>query len=725
MLMRIFKTTALSLLFTITSSFVNAQGILFTKTDLAQNYIGKHVYLFQDSTRKLSFEDVSQLNNLFKPSTFDVPNLGVSSNNNWIKFSLINNSDIEKVILNLSNPIIDEVSFYIERKDHIDSLHATNYEPLRYRTYKHQFYLFDIAIKKGESVNCYLKLSSNQQILVPLSLTNERRILPTLSNDDTRAGIYLGIMLVMLLYNLFIFFTVKDKDYLVYCHYIFWVTITQATLLGFSHRFLWTENTWLAQNMLIFCGAMSGIATILFAKSFLRTKKFIPKLNVVLNLTILIYLIAITVLLLKRPSIAFQIVNVNAALVSLLIIYVAWAVYRKNYAPASYFLISWTIFFISILIFVSKDYGIVPYNQLTVHSVEIGSALEAIFLSFALAGKINILKKEKEISQAQALYAAEENERIIRDQNVVLETKVHERTTELVASNIELNKTLVDLKEAETQLVESEKMASLGQLTAGLAHEINNPINFITGNINPLKRDVDILLSAINTIENVGLSEALSEEKQRQINAYKEDIDFDYLKLEISHLLNGINEGASRTAEIVKGLRVFSRLDEDDLKLADVNEGIDSTLVIINNMLDNKIKVIKNYSDIPRVECYPGKLNQVFLNIISNGIYAIKKQHAGAEGGVLTISTSANADTVIIKIEDNGTGMDENTKKKVFEPFFTTKEVGEGTGLGMSIVYNTIKKHNGSILINSEPGTGTEFTIEVPKKHELSISGPA
>jgi len=712
--MQFLKTTVFAILFLLINSISQAQNVVTVQGGLLQNYLGKNVYLYQDTSNKLSFDQIRRLTQLFKPNTLDVPNLGITTFNNWIKFKLVNNTTLDKVILEIPNPIIDQADLYMVTNHGIDSIKYSNFRPLREREYLHQFYLFDVPIKKGDAIECYLRLKSNQQILAPLSMETEKTIVSEISESDTRAGIYLGIMLIMLFYNLFIYFTTRDSDYLYYCHYIFWVALTQATLLGYSHRFLWTDNVWMSKNMLIFCGAMSGVATILFSKAFLRTPKLVPRLNIAMNIVITSYVISILILLFGNKGNAFQLVNASAALGSILIIFVAWAVYRKNFISAKYFLISWSIFFTSIIIFVFKDYNIVPYNLYTVHSVEIGSALEAVFLSFALAAKINILKKEKEASQAEVLSSLKENERIVREQNVMLETKVTERTHELNESNQELNVTLDDLKQTQSQLVESEKMASLGQLTAGIAHEINNPINFVTSNINPLKRDVEMILDAMNTIENVGLSDASPDEKKKQIADYKEEVDFDYLIVEIRHLIKGIYEGASRTAEIVKGLKIFSRLDEDDLKRADINEGLQSTMVIANNLLNGKIKVITDYGELPLVESYAGKLNQVFLNIISNAIYAVDKRFGDNAGGEIKIATHSDDKNAVITITDNGTGMSDQTVKKIFEPFFTTKDVGEGTGLGMSIAYNTIKKHNGQIIVNSELDKGTEFILKIP-----------
>lgn len=258
-------------------------------------------------------------------------------------------------------------------------------------------------------------------------------------------------------------------------------------------------------------------------------------------------------------------------------------------------------------------------------------------------------------------------------------------------------------------------MASLGQLTAGIAHEINNPINFVTSNIRPLRRDMNDLTEMIQKFEEI-IPENATEIKDK-LKAIKKEMDFDYLKEEINVLISGMEEGAFRTAEIVKGLRTFSRLDESDLKKVNINEGIDSTLILLNSSMGGRIELIRNYDEDALLECYPGKLNQVFMNILNNAIQAIHGKD-GHGSGKLTITTKSEGNVVKIGIRDTGPGMDEATKEKIFDPFFTTKPVGQGTGLGLSIVYSIIESHKGSIAIDTAPGRGTEFILTLPKLHK-------
>jgi signal transduction histidine kinase len=254
-------------------------------------------------------------------------------------------------------------------------------------------------------------------------------------------------------------------------------------------------------------------------------------------------------------------------------------------------------------------------------------------------------------------------------------------------------------------------------LTAGIAHEINNPINFISSSIPPLKRDIEALDDLINKYDNLNADNLQA--KLQEISDFKEEIDYDYTKEEIALLLSSITDGTNRTTEIVKGLRNFSRLDEADQKQASLNEGLEATILLMQSALKKKnIQLTKELGDIPEINCYAGQLNQVFMNILTNAAQAV------SEKGTIKIKTFLDKETNNIKIEiaDSGQGMSEEVKNKIFQPFFTTKAVGEGTGLGLSISYGIIKKHNGSIVVESEIGKGSTFIISLPIGEKLQSS---
>ncbi len=279
----------------------------------------------------------------------------------------------------------------------------------------------------------------------------------------------------------------------------------------------------------------------------------------------------------------------------------------------------------------------------------------------------------------------------------------------------ELQLTLKNLKLAQSQLIQSEKMASVGVMTAGIAHELNNPINFMSGNVFPLQKDLDDVFSLLKkyeqTIQENGLKEYFAE-----VDSFKEEMDFSYLIQEIYSLLKGIEEGASRSSEIIKGLRSFSRLDDEACQFYDIHEGIDSSLVLLHNKIkDKNINVRKDFGDFEGLECFPSKLNQVIMNILTNSIQAMEEGE-----GDLFIQTVSSAIGIKIIIKDNGKGMTPEVKEHIFDPFFTTKEVGQGTGLGLSISYGIIEQHNGNIDVLSVPGKGTEFIISLPKTQSNS-----
>lgn len=288
-----------------------------------------------------------------------------------------------------------------------------------------------------------------------------------------------------------------------------------------------------------------------------------------------------------------------------------------------------------------------------------------------------------------------------------LENKVKERTIELEDMNNEL-------KNTQVIMVHSEKMRSLGQLVAGITHEINNPINFIHGNMIHLKNYSASLMNIINLYESCESN--LSDEQRQALKKMKDDIELDFLKEDLPMLIKSCHEGTERTKNIINDLKNFSRLDEMVVNQIDLPKEIETTLNILHNKIKGRIEIIKEYEpNIPFIEGYGGQLNQVFMNILDNACYAIKDR------GSIYIRLQKNEKDVIIEFEDTGCGMQKEQLDKIFEPFYTTKPVGSGTGLGMSISYKVIQRHNGLISADSIEGKGTKFRIQLPIKMKIEV----
>ncbi|MGG6280412.1 sensor histidine kinase [Leptolyngbya sp. AN03gr2] len=267
----------------------------------------------------------------------------------------------------------------------------------------------------------------------------------------------------------------------------------------------------------------------------------------------------------------------------------------------------------------------------------------------------------------------------------------------------ELEQALSDLKRTQAHLVQSEKMSSLGQLVAGVAHEINNPISFIYGNLLHARKYAENLMQLVQAYQ--------SQASIAELNTLSEEIDLPFMMNDFPRVFRSMQTGAERIEEIVGLLRTFSRLDEAELKEVDLHEGLDSTLMILGSRLNPKIEVIKHYGDLPKIECYASALNQVFLNLLSNAIDAIEHQ---AHPQII-IQTEVNQH-IQISIRDNGIGIPEDLQAQIFDPFFTTKSIGKGTGLGLSIAYQIItEQHHGNLRCESIVNQGTTFFIELPR----------
>lgn len=349
-----------------------------------------------------------------------------------------------------------------------------------------------------------------------------------------------------------------------------------------------------------------------------------------------------------------------------------------------------------------------------------GDAEPALAQRLAALEKENrILRKKLERSERDRLSLeanVDRSECLMR--NVIAELEASRAS--LAQRGQELEATLSQLQQAQAQLVEAEKMSALGTLVAGIAHEINNPVSFVHGNVNYTQSYVRDLLRVIAAYQDAYPIPTPS------IQALLKEVDLEFLQEDVTKVLQSMQMGTKRISDIVRSLRTFSRLDEAVFKDADLHEGLESTLMILQHRLKDcgdlpEIKIIKDFEPLPLVECYPGKLNQVFMNLLANAIDAVQERYRLAEEPKptpqITLKTRQIGNSVAIHVIDNGIGIAEGDRPRLFNPFFTTKPVGHGVGLGLSISYQIVTdQHHGQLLCRSKLNEGTEFIIQIPRR---------
>lgn len=486
---------------------------------------------------------------------------------------------------------------------------------------------------------------------------------------------FIGCALTLFFITLFIYFSIRDINFLYYSFYILLIALFYSNFMGYLEEYFSPNLKKHSIYINLLINTLVGISTIFFIKISFNTKNITPKLDKGLSGFIVLYILAILLVFINQ-QLFFKIPNILNLIVYGYLLYSLTIILTKRYIKSDLPLFGWIIFLIGQIISTLSVLMIIPSNITVFNTELLITATALIILFISLSDRINFFRHE-------TVEILKENETLVKEQNILLEKKVIERT-------VELNKTLNNLKATQSQLVDFEKMSSLGRLTAGLAHEINNPLNFINSGVISIKRELDELLSNNN-----------------------KEINTDEAKSRIDETFESVETGIERINEIITSFLNTSRIDDSKATLVDLHEIIDETLKLFRLSFKDDVKIIKQYKDVLNISCYPTQLRQALINIFTNSYDAIRENNIGKEGQI-TINTSISDDLVQIFISDNGIGVDQETKSRMFEPFFTTKEIGKGVGLGLSIVYNQVKHHNGDIQVNSERGKGTEIIISLP-----------
>jgi|GEM_PF-1038353 len=798
---------SLLILFVLLQTFCLAQGnqpldstfvFILQNEERSYKHLEKYVQCLEDPTNKLTVDQVINGTHIFFPHNTFFENKAANTNYTyWGKIS-IKNPHYHKVksILNAAVSGTNYVDVYYRDQDG-NLIHKKNGEYVPYA---------EKDIKKSRTNKVNLEIPPQTQSEVYFKIRNIDNRVPHFQvdieslnsfNNEIEArnliqGIFLGVVSIMVLYNLFLYFFSKDEAYLYYALYI------ASTIFYFIYHYGFALESF-ARNLPqtnAYIYVFSGLATVFyfqFIRKFMDLSELVPLWDRILLWVIRVRTVIIFIELgILATTFNFALVasiSTNTLLFIVLFSSALLIVLLKTRSSIALYLIFGTV---ALKIMALVATYLLYYWEIknAIGFIQLGIVLEILLFSLGLGYRFK-LNDERMIKYQQKLIgqlrdSESQNKKLnekLEQSNQELEMKVQERTDkvrehqqeiaiqakELVEMNWELyekndklykinhdmekanialtsknkeleilnekiNDTLAKLKAAQVQLIQSEKMASVGLLTAGIAHEINNPINFVYAGADTLQMVIKDLMEVLEQYDKISPDNSHEEiiAFLEDMKRLKEDLEFEENKEDVYALINDIREGAERTAEIVRGLRVFSRLDEDELKTANIHEGIDSTLTLLRNQIKTSIELVKEYdSNIPPVECYPGQLNQVFMNILVNAVHAIK-DGTNSEEGKITIKTIAhtlvsanhtsdhqNDDGFLeIIIEDNGKGIPQEVSEKIFEPFYTTKQVGEGTGLGLSISHSIIQKHKGDIRIESEPNNGAKFIIKLPLKQE-------
>jgi signal transduction histidine kinase len=750
--------------------------------------------VLEDPARKLTLAQVQtpDLANRFKgeQGTGSTLNFGMSSSAYWLRLHLRNTGTqtIERW-LEISYASISTVEFYQPTDNAGYHLTSTgNTVPFVQRPYRNRHHVYVVKMPPNTDKVFYLHLHSNDAIIVPARLWEPEAFHHYERNDYIAQALYFGIVAAMLIFNLLIYLALRDRIYLLYVFFVFFLALSLGSQNGLAAEFLWSNSPHWAKYA-TGIGYTITVATLLvFMRQMLNTEIRIPRFDWILKFLIGILLLLIIGFAADQDVMKLAALMIIVCLTTTLGCSIYCACKRQR--SAYFFVAAFTIVCFGGLITTMRALNVLPSNFLTINGLQIGSAIEMLVLGLALADRFNQIRKEKENAQSEALLAEYSLVENLRSSERVLEERVEQRTAALSIANMaaqtslqkaeaaqqeaersqqQTNQALLDLTEAQAQLIESEKMGALGQLVTNVAHEINTPIGAVKASnknvIDALEDLVErlpklfqvldansnaLLLQLINHArtphaplssreERASKNEIIRQLKEAEIDSPRQKAEIlvqlraesvlaDYLPLlrhpEVDFILStayyfaiiinnsiNIDMAADRITKIVSALKALSPSDSlGKVCDGDVRESVETVLTLYQHQLKQGITLEQDYQATPLLPFFPEELNQVWSHLFHNALQAMNHQ------GTLTISIRPMNNEVVVSITDSGCGIPETLRERIFDAFFSTQPIGEGRGLGLYIARKIIDKHGGRILVKSEVGVGSMFSVYLPLK---------
>jgi signal transduction histidine kinase len=666
--------------------------------------ITARMQVLEDPGGKLSFDDVrsAAFQNAFKPSNKPILNFGFTESVYWLRFSF-NNTASEKLVFEIAHAFLPVTNLYYKDSSGKTIEMLAGYQiPLNKKIIRHHFQVFPLP--NGEHV-FYVKIISNSH---PIKATIYKESVYDIKTYRQRLvyGFYIGCLFFVILSNLFFYFSLRNKLYLFYAGIVVvYISYAAAVMDGFILYFIPHLDL---MFWYITIPTIGVILQMIYALVFLEVKKY----NLALyrfTVWLIVYFALYAIIKFWLPLTTVLAINTVHALISFFTMgYLGYATGKRGNRLGYYFALAYFIYFLLVLSEATYIQIGKPAYFFELSHVSLATLIEAFILSFLLSKRFEFEKEETEKErrrvQAQLLEKTLENERIVREQNATLEKRVEERT-------MDLKNTLKELQSAQAQLIQAEKMASLGELTAGVAHEIQNPLNFVN-NFSEVSNEL---------IADLKAEQAKPKEERNPV--LEEEIIHD---IEIN--LEKINYHGNRADAIVKGMLQHSRGGAGQKEPTNINKLCDEFIRLSYHGLRAKDKSFNadfktDFDEgIGKINIVPQDVGRVLLNLFNNAFYAVNEKsklsansyQPIARVSTRKINTPSGDGRIEITVADNGNGIPKNIVDKIFQPFFTTKPTGEGTGLGLSLSYDIIKTHGGEIKVRSTEGEGTEFIIQLP-----------
>lgn len=675
-----------------------AQTTLILTEQQEQYVVGRYLKYLEDPAGVFTIAEISspEYAGRFRQSQQHVLNFGYTDSVYWVRFQVRNvmpRTTRWRLELEFAN--MHEVTFYRPRDNdgEFEAIRTGKSHSFATRDLPYHRFVFSLSLPPDTEQTVYLRFRNGASMTLPLTIWSLEAFTRHSQRVMLLSGVFYGALLVMIGYNIFLWLALRERSILFYISFMLSVLLMQWSYEGFAGQYCWPNATaWKEVEVLVFIACI-GITSQSFTIVALGTRKRAPYCHAIISSILVFWAIILLLIPFMNSGALMQVVAPVRIFTSIVLIASSFLIWQRGYQPARYIFWAWLLTVVTNLLFSLLRMGLLPSSSLTEHGYQFAIVLMALLLSRALTDRIQNLRKEKETAQQQAMTALQAQEQLIRQQNVVLERTVAQRTQELQQYQEHLEERVqeeVQLRQQqERMLIQKSKLESLGVLAAGIAHEINQPLTRIAFGADSL------LLKLVN-------DEPLAPEA---------------LEAKCQVILASVD----RISHIIDHIRTFSR-DQALVRAEqiDVHATIHNALSLVQTQYQShNISIDTDLQATGRVVGNQYKLEQVILNLLSNAKDAIEAKTSDITSAfredLITIRTSGTEDQIVIEIADTGAGMTEDTLQTIFDPFFTTKVVGKGTGLGLSISYGIIKDMQGEMTVTSQVNVGTVMKIVLPR----------